>query len=127
MALYGLVCEGSSRKPPKSRQKRYEFSRRAGDRAVAHRQFNVVLRQAQGQAPGPSAVGTSCHVSSRSIERSGGRAGGAAAGGRHGQGRDRAGNDASRAGAPAFSTAPALLPAPGLILPARFCCRPIIS
>jgi len=35
--LYGPVYEGPSRKPPGLRQNRYEFSRRSGDRAAAHR------------------------------------------------------------------------------------------
>jgi hypothetical protein len=50
MPTYGHVYDGFSRKPPDSRQNRDEFSRRQGDRVIAHRRLGRVSGQGQVQA-----------------------------------------------------------------------------
>jgi len=50
---YRLVYAASSRKPPESRQNRYEFSRRPGDRVVAHRRRGQELDGGPEEAPWP--------------------------------------------------------------------------
>ena len=61
--LYGPVYEGPSRKSPESRQNRYEFSRRPGDRAVAHRRVGRGVVGGPGQAPEPERARRSCQES----------------------------------------------------------------
>lgn len=57
----GPVHGESSRKPPRSRQNRYGFSKQPGDHNVAHRRPGQDLAEGLGQALKPSAGWPSCH------------------------------------------------------------------